>query len=216
MRRLIGGLPYSGNQSSADRSPNSSPHKIHQHPMPKAGGLTIVLAILFINLLAGNFQSGVIRVILLASIIIFLLGLWDDTWRLSPSWKLAGQILATMIPIFTTSTFSHAGQSAFSLLSAIILGNSIGMLYFNTRPAYTFLAALAIAYTPPGLPSHPPGLCPSFSSAFLFSIPVWWSFPASDIRRQCSKPDWIILITVWYTGACPLLGPCSQCIYLPL
>src|SRR5215211_1433390 len=72
--------------------PNSSPHKIHQHPMPKAGGLAIGLVIIFINLLSGNFQSDVIRAILLASNIIFLFGLWDDTHKLSPRWKLVGQI----------------------------------------------------------------------------------------------------------------------------
>ena len=64
--------------------PNSSPHKIHQRPVPKAGGLAIGLAIISINVLSGNFQSGTIRTILLASIVVFLFGLWDDTHRLSP------------------------------------------------------------------------------------------------------------------------------------
>lgn len=46
--------------------PNSSPHKIHQRPMPKAGGLAITLAIVLINLLSGNLQSDVIRTIMAA------------------------------------------------------------------------------------------------------------------------------------------------------
>ena len=211
--------------------PNSSPHKIHQRPMPKAGGLAIGLAIIFINLLSGNLQSGVIRAILLASIIIFLFGLWDDTHRLSPRWKLAGQILATILlisqgvqirmlgsltllnivltliwTIGITNAFNlvdsmdglaiglaaitsaffmlvtvDAGEPALSLLSAIILGSSIGMLYFNTLPAHTFLgdsgaqflgftlAALGIAYTPPGLPQPSSWFVP----ILLLSVPIF-------------------------------------------
>src|SRR5215211_524568 len=211
--------------------PNSSPHKIHQRPMPKAGGLAIGLAIISINLLSGNLQSGVIRTILLASIVIFLFGLWDDTHRLSPQWKLVGQILATIIlisqgvhirmlgsltllnmaltllwTIGITNAFNlvdsmdglaiglaaiasaffmlvtiDAGQPALSLLSAIILGSSIGMSYFNAWPASTFLgdsgaqflgfvlAALGIAYTPPGLPQPSSWFVP----ILLLSVPIF-------------------------------------------
>lgn len=211
--------------------PNSSPHKIHQRPVPKAGGLAIGLAILAINLLSGNLQSDTIRAILLASIIIFLFGLWDDTHRLSPRWKLVGQILATFLlisqgvhirmlgsltllnmvltliwTIGITNAFNlvdsmdglaiglaaiasaffmlvtvDANQPALSLLSAIILGSAIGMLYFNTLPAHTFLgdsgaqflgftlAALAIAYTPPGLPQPSSWFVP----ILLLSVPIF-------------------------------------------
>jgi len=68
--------------------PNSSPHKIHQHPIPKASGLAIGLAVVSLNLISGNVQSSVIRAILLSSIVIFIFGLWDDTYKLSPQWKL--------------------------------------------------------------------------------------------------------------------------------
>jgi UDP-GlcNAc:undecaprenyl-phosphate GlcNAc-1-phosphate transferase len=211
--------------------PNSSPHKIHQQPMPKAGGMAIGVAIVLINLLSGNFQSGAIRAILLASTIIFLFGLWDDTHRLSPQWKLAGQILGTIIlisqgvyirmlgnmtvlnialtllwTIGITNAFNlvdsmdglavglaaiasaffmlvtvDAGQSSLSLLSAIVLGSSIGLLYFNALPARTFLgdsgaqllgftlAALGIAYTPPGLPQPSSWFVP----ILLLSIPIF-------------------------------------------
>jgi UDP-GlcNAc:undecaprenyl-phosphate GlcNAc-1-phosphate transferase len=211
--------------------PNSSPHKIHQRPVPKAGGLAIGFAILSINLLSGNLQSGTIRAILLASIIIFLFGLWDDTHRLSPRWKLVGQVLATIIlisqgvhirmlgsmtmlnmtltliwTIGITNAFNlvdsmdglaiglasiasaffmlvtvDAGQPALSLLSAIILGSSIGLLYFNTLPAHTFLgdsgaqflgfilAALGIAYTPPGLPQPSSWFVP----ILLLGVPIF-------------------------------------------
>jgi UDP-GlcNAc:undecaprenyl-phosphate GlcNAc-1-phosphate transferase len=211
--------------------PNSSPHKIHQRPMPKAGGLAIGLAILSINLLSGNLQSGTIRAILLASVIIFLFGLWDDTHLLPPRWKLLGQIFATIIlisqgvhirmlgnltilnmaltllwTIGITNAFNFvdsmdglaiglagiasaffmlvtvdAGQPALALLSAVILGSSIGLLYFNSLPAHTFLgdsgaqflgfilAALGIVYTPPGLPQPSSWFVP----ILLLSVPIF-------------------------------------------
>ncbi len=211
--------------------PNSSPHKIHQYPVPKAGGLALVLGIVSLNLLSGNWQSGPIRAILLASIVIFIFGLWDDAHRLAPQWKLLGQILGTIILISQgvqirmlgsmtvlnlaltlvwvigiTNAFNlvdsmdglvvglaaiasaffmlvtvDAGQTSLSLLSAIILGGAIGMLYFNALPAGTFLgdsgaqflgfvlAALAIAYTPPGLPQPSSWFVP----ILLLSVPIF-------------------------------------------
>ena len=199
--------------------------------MPKAGGLAIGFAIISINLISGNLQSDAIRAILLASVIIFLFGLWDDSRRLSPLWKLVGQLLATIILISQgvhirmlgsltvlnmaltliwiigmTNAFNlvdsmdglavglaaiasaffmlvtvDADQPPLSLLSAIILGSSIGLLYFNTLPAHTFLgdsgaqflgfilAALAIAYTPPGLPQPSSWFVP----ILLLSVPIF-------------------------------------------
>ena len=211
--------------------PNSSPHKIHRDPIPKAGGLALGLAVISINLLSGNTASEAIRAILLASGIIFLFGLLDDAYRLSPGWKLIGQILGTVIlisqgvhirmlgsltvlnmaltliwTIGITNAFNlvdsmdglavglaaiasaffmlvtlDAGQPSLSLLSAVILGSSIGLMYFNTLPAHTFLgdsgaqflgfilAALAIDYTPPGLPQPSSWFVP----ILLLSVPIF-------------------------------------------
>lgn len=211
--------------------PNSSPHKIHQRPVPKAGGLAIALVIISISFLSGNLQSDAIRGILLASIIVFLFGLWDDTHRLSPRWKLVGQFFAAILLIsqgvqirmlgsldilnmaltviwiigitnafnlvdsmdglaiglaaITSAFFMlvtvDAREPALSILSATILGSSIGMLYFNTLPANTFLgdsgaqflgftlAALGIAYTPPGLPQPSSWFVP----ILLLSVPIF-------------------------------------------
>lgn len=211
--------------------PNSSPHNVHQSPIPKAGGLALALGIVLLNLLSGNLQSETIRAILFSAVIVFFFGLWDDTYRLSPRWKLAGQILAAallisqgvyirmlgnlMIPnliltliwtIGITNAFNFvdsmdglaiglaavasaffmlvtvdAIQPALSILSAIILGSSIGMMYFNTLPAHTFLgdsgaqflgftlAALGIAYTPPGLPQPSSWFVP----ILLLSVPIF-------------------------------------------
>lgn len=211
--------------------PNSSPHKIHQHPVPKAGGLALGLVILLINLVSGNTASESVRGILLASSVIFVFGLLDDFFRLSPGWKLVGQILGTVIlisqgvhirmlgsltvlnialtliwTIGITNAFNlvdsmdglavglaaiasaffmvvtvDAAQPALSLLSAVILGSAVGLMYFNTLPAYTFLgdsgaqflgfilAAVAIDYTPPGLPQPSSWFVP----ILLLSVPIF-------------------------------------------
>ena len=185
--------------------PNSSPHKIHQRPMPKVGGLAIILAIISINLLAGNLKSDIIRVILLASIIAFLFGLWDDTHRLSPRWKLVGQsdklnmALTLIWTIGITNAFNFvdsmdglaiglaaiasasfmlvtadAGQPALSLLSAILLGSCIGMLYFNALPARTFLGRFRRAI---------PGLYPGCSGYSMYS-----SRSSPAVFLVCSHP----------------------------
>src|SRR5512133_1702190 len=79
--------------------PNSSPHKIHQIPIAKAGGLAIGFVILVLNLANRNLQSEEARGILFAAAIIFCFGLWDDASRLSPLWKLFGQVVGTIILI---------------------------------------------------------------------------------------------------------------------
>jgi UDP-GlcNAc:undecaprenyl-phosphate GlcNAc-1-phosphate transferase len=211
--------------------PNSSPHKIHQIPIAKAGGLAIGFVILVLNLANRNLQSEETRGILFAAAIIFCFGLWDDASRLSPLWKLFGQVVGTIILISQgvyiqmlgsltipnliltfiwiigmTNAFNlvdsmdglvvglaaiasvffmlvtiDAGQAPLSALSATLLGSCIGMLYFNALPARTFvgdsgsqflgftLAALAIAYTPPGLPQPSSWFVP----ILLLGVPIF-------------------------------------------
>lgn len=210
--------------------PNSAPHKIHSRPVPKAGGIAIALAIFLVTLGGGRLFTDDIRPILLASIPIFLFGVWDDAKGLSASWKLLGQGIAVGIliwqgvyvrmlpyPFFniaitflwligmtnafnlvdsmdglavglaaTASAFFvlvtlDANQPDLTYLSAVLLGSCVGMFYFNAAPARTFLgdagaqylgfvlAALALAYTPPGLPQPSSWFVP----ILLLSIPIF-------------------------------------------
>lgn len=89
--------------------------------------------------------------------------------------------LAAVASAFFMLVTVDANQPALSILSAIILGSSIGMMYFNTLPAHTFLgdsgaqflgftlAALGIAYTPPGLPQPSSWFVP----ILLLSVPIF-------------------------------------------
>jgi UDP-GlcNAc:undecaprenyl-phosphate/decaprenyl-phosphate GlcNAc-1-phosphate transferase len=210
--------------------PNSAPHKVHQHPVPRGGGIAIAVTVFALALVSGKFSLTDIRAIFVAALIILLFGIWDDAKGLSASWKLLGQFLAAAILIWqgisiqmfrypilniamTTlwiagitnafnlvdsmdglavglaaiaSTFFlfvtiDANQLHLTYISATLLGSCIGMFYYNTTPAKTFigdsgaqflgfmLATLAMAYTPPGLPQPSSWFVP----ILLLGIPIF-------------------------------------------
>ena len=209
--------------------PNSAPHKIHQNPVPKGGGIAIALTVFLISSFSDNLVTADLPAILGASILILLFGIWDDAKGLSAPWKLTGQILAAAvliwqgihirmfghpIPNIAMTVFWIAGiTNAFNLvdsmdglavglaaiastfflfvtidanqlhltyMSAVLLGSCIGLFYYNTTPAHTFLgdsgaqflgfmlATLAMAYTPPGLPQPSSWFVP----ILLLGVPI--------------------------------------------
>ncbi|NJC94915.1 MAG: hypothetical protein C3F07_21785 [Anaerolineales bacterium] len=80
--------------------PLSAPHKTHSNSVPKAGGIAIFIVILGVALLNGRLSHPEISVILPASAVIFIFGIWDDAKGLSAGWKLTGQFLAVFILIW--------------------------------------------------------------------------------------------------------------------
>lgn len=210
--------------------PNSAPHKIHLHSVPKGGGIAIAIVVFLLTYSSGELQSQDIRAILAASVLILVFGIWDDIQGLSAGWKLTGQILAAAVLIrhgISIHMFGHpipniavtilwiagitnafnlvdsmdglavglaaiasifflfvtidANQLHLTYMSALLLGSCIGMFYFNTTPARTFLgdsgaqflgfmlATLAMAYTPPGLPQPSSWFVP----ILLLGVPIF-------------------------------------------
>jgi len=226
--------------------PNSAPHKVHQTPVPKGGGLAIAFVVFLLSFISGKFQLTDIRTILFASIIILIFGVWDDAKGLSAPLKLAGQFLATVIlisqgiqirmfggqPILNlgvtllwivgiTNAFNFvdsmdglvvglaaiastfflfvtidAQQLHLTYMSALLLGCCIGLFYFNTTPARTFigdagaqflgfmLATLALAYTPPGLPQPSSWFVP----ILLLGVPIFDTILVVFSRVLRGKP----------------------------
>ena len=78
--------------------PGSAAHKKHLLPTPLAGGIALVLSML---VLAPVFHlaNKDITPLLIALIIIFIFGLWDDAKGLGAPLKLVGQILASIFLI---------------------------------------------------------------------------------------------------------------------
>jgi len=78
--------------------PGSQAHKQHSRPTPLAGGIALVLSMVVLvpifHLANKDFSP-----LLIALIIIFLFGLWDDAKGLGAPLKLVGQILASIFLI---------------------------------------------------------------------------------------------------------------------
>jgi UDP-GlcNAc:undecaprenyl-phosphate GlcNAc-1-phosphate transferase len=89
--------------------------------------------------------------------------------------------LAAIASAFFMLVTVDAGQESLAYLSAILLGSAVGASYFNIMPARSFLgdagsqflgfllAALAIAYTPPGLPQPSSWFVP----ILLLAVPIF-------------------------------------------
>jgi UDP-GlcNAc:undecaprenyl-phosphate GlcNAc-1-phosphate transferase len=72
--------------------------KVHLQAMPRIGGLAIFIAFLLTMVLVVK-VNGPFQGIIYGIIIIFIVGLLDDIFQLSPWIKLAGQIIAAAVAI---------------------------------------------------------------------------------------------------------------------
>jgi UDP-GlcNAc:undecaprenyl-phosphate GlcNAc-1-phosphate transferase len=74
--------------------PGSASHKTHTSPIPLGGGIALLLTLIITSLIFGTFQSRDLMVTLLASCLVFVFGLWDDFYEMSPLVKFLGQVIA--------------------------------------------------------------------------------------------------------------------------
>jgi phospho-N-acetylmuramoyl-pentapeptide-transferase len=82
-------------------NPSEAVRKLHQKIMPRAGGIVIALIFVFLSFsLFPGVPTQAYWGALIASSIVFLIGLLDDIYRLSPWLKLAGQLVAASIAVF--------------------------------------------------------------------------------------------------------------------
>ena len=79
--------------------PNSAPHKKHPTPTAIAGGLALFGSLLLTAFWSGIYTDPNIMAMYLASLPVFLFGLWDDFKEISPLLKLLGQSMAVVILI---------------------------------------------------------------------------------------------------------------------
>jgi len=113
--------------------------KVHKQIMPRLGGLGIFSAF-FIVMLVGVQVSKPILGIIIGGTVIFLVGMLDDIYQISPLWKLAGQSIAAAIAIscgvvvsFVTNPFDgplNLGYLAIPLTFLWIVGisNAINLI----------------------------------------------------------------------------------------
>ena len=81
--------------------PGSDLRKQHQFPTPLAGGFALTLSLLVLLFASGLWKDMEIRRLMLAAVMVFAFGLWDDAKTLPPLVKLAGQLCAAVLLIFS-------------------------------------------------------------------------------------------------------------------
>jgi UDP-GlcNAc:undecaprenyl-phosphate GlcNAc-1-phosphate transferase len=79
--------------------PGAAPYKQHKVAMPYAGGIALILSLSILVLITGLWRDAMISRMLLASLVVFGFGIWDDYKRLTALPKLLGQVTAAVIMI---------------------------------------------------------------------------------------------------------------------
>lgn len=107
-------------------------HGIHTHPVPRMGGLAIYIAFVFGSLYLMDL-SEMLKGVLVASTLIFVIGLIDDWFHLRASVKLMGQLAACGIMMFKYGVMLHLFQNIFldaffTVLGIIGLTNAVNFL----------------------------------------------------------------------------------------
>ncbi len=78
------------------RRRNDPERRMHDHPVPRMGGLAIVMGFLLSSLVFLP-MNGQLQRILLGAVLIVIMGVFDDIYDLSAKLKLVGQIIAALI-----------------------------------------------------------------------------------------------------------------------
>jgi UDP-GlcNAc:undecaprenyl-phosphate/decaprenyl-phosphate GlcNAc-1-phosphate transferase len=104
--------------------------------------------------------------------------------------------LGGITSVFLMAGTLYSGQQSLALFGAILLGSCVGVFYFNRSPSNLFLgdsgaqllgftlAALALAYTPPGLPQASSWFVP----ILFFSIPIFDTTLVTVSRLRKNMP----------------------------
>ncbi len=77
--------------------PNSAPHKLHTRIIPISGGLTYAITLIITSLTILDHLGNQLQSLLIAALLIFLFGLWDDFHPLSVQMKLVGQFAGAIL-----------------------------------------------------------------------------------------------------------------------
>ena len=139
----------------------SEARRVHDHPIPRMGGLAIFFGFIIGVILFADITNQV-KGILIGSIIIVVMGAIDDIMNLPPLVKLAVQIVAAAVAIYNAvnlidgldglacgvSVISSLTMLAVALMVAegnvaiilsALVGGCLGFLPYNLNPAKLFM-----------------------------------------------------------------------------
>ena len=112
--------------------PGSAAHKQHSRPTPLAGGIALFLSVIVVVLIF-HLTNKDIFPLLVAVVIIFFFGLWDDAKGLGAPVKLTGQILASILLIASDVSVRFLEGLSIPYLSGnmlIVLDWGVTILWF--------------------------------------------------------------------------------------
>ena len=150
--------------------------RMHKKPIPRLGGLAVFVAFV-VSALVYCEMTPVLLSLLLGGLMIVIIGMIDDVFRIKPYAKLIIQLIAAVFPILlvtnavnlidgldglscgvsaicsfslllVTLTFGQSLNSV--LLCAILAGACLGFLPYNSNPAKIFIGdtgAMFLGYT---------------------------------------------------------------------
>jgi UDP-GlcNAc:undecaprenyl-phosphate GlcNAc-1-phosphate transferase len=158
--------------------------KIHAEPVPRTGGIAIVIAFLISSFLLLGFTAETrVLLLILAILIIVGIGMADDVTGLTPIQKLAGQTIAALI--FAVSepfigNFSPILGGIFAFLFVLLVCNAVNLIDGLDGLAAGLSAIASIGFMILGLLMNNPlvvGLSAILAGGSLGFLPYNW-FPA--------------------------------------
>lgn len=81
--------------------PGKFTHKVHNKPVPLAGGTALMFTLVPLCFFLGIWKYEFIKTLLIAVVFIYLFGLLDDIYGLSAIFKLTGQITVCLYLVFS-------------------------------------------------------------------------------------------------------------------
>ncbi len=112
--------------------PGSAAHKQHMRTTPLAGGIALALSLIVLVLIF-HLANKDISSLLVAVIVVFLFGLWDDAKGLGAPIKLVGQMLASILLIASDVSVHFLEGLSIPFLSGnllIVLDWGVTILWF--------------------------------------------------------------------------------------
>ena len=133
--------------------------KVHHGSIPRLGGLAIFIGYI-ISVLYTVKDLQAVMGLLLGSVVLVGVGIWDDVKQIGPKTKLTGQILAAVVVVafgnqveFITNPWGHVfylGFLSIPLTIFWIVGFTLGFLRYNFNPAKIFMGdtgSMLLGYT---------------------------------------------------------------------
>lgn len=127
---LLGGISiYLAKKIRLIDYPGTKPHKKHTNPTPIAGGIALLFSLLILIWITKIQVDNTLIGFIMASITIFLFGIWDDYKNIQPEIKLIGQIISAVIIISTGTRvrifespefFIHGTELNFVIIDQVI------------------------------------------------------------------------------------------------